>query len=112
MAHDSALSHLSPSLEVRENREFASEVKFLVAEEQSASILAWARGRLAPDPYASGEHGDTYRTTSLYFDTEEFDVLAKAGSFGRSKYRIRRYGEDSQVYLERKLKNHDLVSKR
>src|SRR5688572_16309302 len=104
--------HLSPSLEVRENRELASEIKFLIPTVLGGEIRAWARERLVPDPYAGGEMGDTYRTTSLYFDTAGFDVLHKNGSFGRSKYRIRRYGESEGVFLERKLKNRDMVSKR
>jgi len=112
MTEDLSLQQLSPSLEVRENRQFASEVKFLVPAERSAGILEWARQRLSPDPYAGGEQGDTYRTTSLYLDTKDFDVLSKTGSFGRSKYRIRRYGDARAVFLERKLKTHDLVNKR
>ncbi len=104
--------HLSPSLDTRECREFASEIKFLVAPELGGEIREWARQWLAPDPFAGGEMGDTYRTTSLYFDTANFDVLRRTGSFGRSKYRVRRYGEGGAVFLERKMKTRDLVSKR
>jgi len=104
--------HLSPSLEVRENRELAAEIKFRVPAVLGGEIRSWARQWLAPDPHAGGAAGDTYRTTSIYFDTESFDVLQKTGSFGRSKYRIRRYGDSHGVFLERKLKTHDLVSKR
>jgi hypothetical protein len=103
---------LCPSLDFRESRQFASEIKFLVPCELGDEIRAWARQFLAADPFAGGEMGDTYRTTSLYFDTAAFDVLAKTGSFGRSKYRIRRYGESDGVFLERKMKSRDLVSKR
>jgi|RhiMethySRZTD1v2_1073278.scaffolds.fasta_scaffold398915_2 hypothetical protein len=104
--------HLSPSLDVRESREFASEIKFCVPSELGVEIRGWARQWLAPDPYAGGEMGDTYRTASLYFDTAGFEVLRRAGSFGRSKYRIRRYGDSQGVFLERKLKTRNMVSKR
>src|ERR1051326_6112390 len=104
--------HISPSLDVRENRELAAEIKFLVPSPLGGEIRAWARQWLAPDPHAGGDLGDTYRTTSIYFDTGDFDVLRKTGSFGKSKYRIRRYGENQGVFLERKLKTRDLVSKR
>ena len=105
--------NLSPSLTVRENREFASELKFQVPEVLGEEILNWARGRLSPDPNAvsDGDNGG-YQITSLYFDTEEFDVYHRRGSFGRSKYRIRRYGPSEVVFLERKLKTRGLVSKR
>jgi hypothetical protein len=105
--------NLSPSLDVRESREFASEIKFQVPEFAGEEILEWGRSRLAPDPNASqdGQNG-AYQITSLYFDTEDYDVYHRNGSFGRSKYRIRRYGPGKTVFLERKLKTRGLVSKR
>ena len=57
-----------------------------------------------------GEEG--YQITSLYFDTRQFDVFHRRGSFGRSKYRIRRYGASEVVFLERKLKSRGLLTKR
>src|SRR5437762_9500566 len=103
---------MSPSTELRETREFASEIKFLVSPALAGQIRDWARGRLAPDPNAAGGSGDAYLVTSLYFDTKQFDVFHRRGSFGRSKYRIRRYGASEVAYLERKLKTRGLVSKR
>jgi len=104
---------ISPSLDVRESREFASEIKFQVPEFAGDEILKWARTRLSPDPNAAdGGQDGAYQITSLYFDTEEFDVYHRNGSFGRSKYRIRRYGPSKTVFLERKLKTRGLVSKR
>src|SRR4051812_19287964 len=100
------------STEIRENRAFASEIKFIVPGRAIDGLRAWARGRLRPDPYGGGPFGDTYQTNSLYFDTGRFDVLHRRGSFGRSKYRVRRYGSASEVFLERKLKKSDLVTKR
>src|SRR5881398_2238795 len=100
------------SIDLREYREFASELKFLVSPSTAERIREWARARLVPDPNASGESSDAYRITSLYFDTKHFDVFHRRGSFGRSKYRIRRYGVSGDVFLERKLKTRGLVSKR
>jgi hypothetical protein len=98
---------------VRESREFASEIKFQVPEFASEEILNWARSRLLPDPNANEDgHSGAYQITSLYFDTEGFDVYNRIGSFGRSKYRIRRYGPGEVAFLERKLKTRGLVSKR
>ncbi len=100
------------STEIRENRAFAAEIKFFVAADRVAPLRAWARARLGPDPNGGGLHGDTYETNSLYFDTGGFDVYHRRGSYGRSKYRVRRYGEAAEVFLERKLKTRDLVCKR
>lgn len=103
---------MSPSTESRESREFAREIKFLVTPGTAERIGSWAQRRLAPDPNAGGAGIDSYRICSLYFDTEQFDVFHRRGSFGRSKYRIRRYGDSDRVFLERKLKTRGLLSKR
>ena len=103
---------MSPSIDLRENRELASELKFVVDRPLAEQIRDWARARLSPDPNASAGSGDAYRIASLYFDTRHFDVFHRRGSFGRSKYRIRRYGTNAVAFLERKLKARGLVSKR
>ncbi len=103
---------MSPSINSRENREFASEVKFLVAPALGEQIRGWARTQLSPDPYAGGDAGDGYAITSLYFDTAEFDVFHRRGSYGRSKFRIRRYGRGEVIFLERKLRTRGLLTKR
>jgi len=87
------------------------EVKFLLPRRQGDEVREWARKRLGPDPNSDGE-GDGYRVTSLYFDTENYDVFHRLGSYGRSKHRIRRYGSSDGVFLERKLKTGDVVVKR
>lgn len=96
----------------RETRDAAREVKFLLAADRASLVLDWARARLAPDPHAGGPNGDEYRTTTIYFDTTERSVFHRHGSYGRSKYRIRRYGASDIVYLERKLRTSTLLSKR
>lgn len=83
-------------------------IEFPLAEQ----VQRWARARLAPDPNAGGIGGDAYAITSLYFDTERGDVFHRRGSFGRSKYRIRRYGEGEVAFLERKLRTRGLLCKR
>lgn len=95
-----------------ETREAAREIKFVVTPDEAARVLEWSRSRLAPDPYAGGEAGDEYRTTSLYFDTADFAVYHRRGSYKRSKYRVRRYGGSNMVFLERKLRTAKLLTKR
>lgn len=96
----------------RETRPFASEVKFVVDDATGRGIRDWARTHLDPDPHGGGPFADEYRTTSLYFDTEAGDVFHRRGSFGRAKYRVRRYGDAQAVFLERKLRRPGLLSKR
>jgi hypothetical protein len=96
----------------RETRDGAREIKYLVTPETGAAILEWVRPKLGPDPYAGGASGDEYLTTSLYFDTADFAVYRRRGSYSRSKYRIRRYGSSDVVFLERKLRTAMLLSKR
>lgn len=98
--------------ELREQRPFAAEVKFLVAPDEGDAIREWARNRLTPDPYGSGEGGDRYSTSTLYCETAAQDVFHRRGSYGRSKYRIRRYATSDMVFLERKLRTRDMLSKR
>jgi hypothetical protein len=91
---------------------FTSEIKFVVDAATGGRIRDWARARLAPDPHGAGPFADEYRVSSLYFDTAARDVFHRRGSYGRSKYRIRRYHEEPNVFLERKLRTGSRLSKR
>jgi len=103
---------MSSSAGVRETRQFASEIKFLVPAEIGAGIREWARRHLTSDPHGAGPFGDEYHTTTIYFDSPDYDVLHRRGSFGRSKYRIRRYNGNAEVFLERKLRRPGMLTKR
>jgi hypothetical protein len=98
--------------ESREVRGLAAEVKFLVSPADARRIRDWARATLAPDPFGAGAFADEYRTTSLYFDTAALDVFNRRGSYGRAKYRVRRYGNADRIFLERKLRTSSLLAKR
>ncbi len=102
----------SPSLGSSAGSKFASEVKYVVSPGLAEEIRTWSRQTMLADPNGKGDAGDTYTITSIYLDTEDFDVLQRNGSYGKGKYRIRRYGESPQVFLERKLKTRGLISKR
>ncbi len=97
--------------ETRESRAFVLEMKFLISPACADEIRAWARGHMLPDPHAGGEGGDSYRVTSLYLDTPDLAVYERRGSYARSKYRVRRYGDSGLVFLERKLKTRNRVGK-
>lgn len=90
----------------------AAELKFVVDESLADGIRQWMRAELDADPHGVGAVGDGYQTTTLYFDTEEFDHFFRRRSFARAKFRIRRYNNGSTVFLERKMKVDGRVSKR
>ena len=98
--------------DTRETRASASEIKFLLDEGQAPAIRAWARANLQPDPYGGGPFADAYTTSTLYFDTRQLDVFNRRASFGRAKYRVRRYGEAPSVFFERKLRQPGVLIKR
>ena len=89
----------------------ASEMKFVVDASIADAIAAWAKQHLAADPRA-GEGEDGYRVNSLYLDTLNFDTYRRHPGFRRRKFRLRRYGNESTIWLELKRKRHGLVSKR
>ena len=103
---------MSPSsLTSQETREFAREIKFVLAPITAARVREWARERLIPDPNAAGRCSDTYQVTSLYFDTPAFDVYHRRGQHRHSKFRVRRY-DAGPVFVERKLKVRGRLAKR
>ena len=75
------------------------ERKFLVPEGDAARLLSAVRPLLAPDPLA-GPTGE-YDVASLYLDTP--DLAAYQRELG-GKWRLRRYGEASEVFAEFKAK--------
>jgi hypothetical protein len=90
----------------------AYELKFLIHEKMAGEVLTWARRHMASDPHVEASLGDAYRVSSLYLDTPTMDVFCHRGSAARSKFRLRRYGDESAIYLERKRKRRDCVEKR
>ena len=97
---------------IREVRPHACELKFVVEPDVAVKIRLWARTHLDPDANGLGPFGDEYQTTSVYYDTAAYDVFHRRGSFGRSKYRIRRYGDEQTVFLERKMRQPAVLAKR
>ena len=103
---------MSTSLDSRETRDWAREVKFLIDSSLGPQVLGWMRANLSADEHGDGEFGDEYKTTSLYFETTKFDVYHRHASYGRSKFRIRRYGLLDFIFLERKFRTDRLLAKR
>lgn len=98
---------LSPSLD--ESTRVSFELKFLVDAAQAAGVLEWARATLKPDPFADSD--GHYATRTLYLDTPELNVYNRQPGYKVAKYRIRRYGEDECLALERKRRRGNKVRK-
>jgi len=99
---------VSPSLASDAGGGDAYEVKYRLTAHEAERVQAWACGRLTPDPHGAG---GVYRTTSLYLDTPVLDIYHKTRGYRRSKYRLRRYGSEEWVHLERKIRRGDRVRK-
>lgn len=99
-------------METRETRDFAREIKFKTTLDRWPDIVRWSRANLGPDGHGAGEYADEYQTSSLYFETPKFDVYRRSGSYGRSKFRIRRYGGAPVMFLERKFRTERMLVKR
>lgn len=90
----------------------AFEMKFLLDEPLARAVEAHVRDRLPLDPHGDPALGGAYRTTTLYLDTEHLDVFRRAAKFKRRKYRLRRYGDEPRIFLERKKRSEDRVRKK
>lgn len=104
---------LSPALVVGDDVTSAPayELKFLLDEPTARKVLESARAHLRPDPH--GEAGDgAYVVTTLYLDTPDFDVFHRSEALRGAKYRLRRYGRETQVWLEKKIRRKGQVRKR
>lgn len=87
------------------------EVKYRLSAEQYKAVLGALRGRLAPDAYGSA------LVKSVYFDTEERDMIARSleKPLYKEKLRVRSYGtpcETDPVFVEIKKKYDGVVYKR
>lgn len=102
---------LSPSIDRGDGATEATayELKFLVPEETAARVRAFGAANLLPDPYADADGG--YLTTTLYLDTADWAILRRAEGVRGRKHRVRRYGAESVVHLERKTRRGDRVRK-
>lgn len=104
---------LSPSIQrVVGEKIGAFELKFLVTETVAQAVERWAAASMQADAFADASRGGAYQTTTLYLDTASRDVFHRAPGHRGRKFRLRRYGMDGQIHLERKTRRGDRVKKR
>lgn len=90
----------------------AFEMKFLLDEVQAREVEARLRACLELDPHADPALGNGYQIASLYCDTPRLDVFRRVGRYGGFKLRLRQYGGDQNLFLERKARRGNRVRKR
>jgi hypothetical protein len=83
-----------------------------VTEALACEIQEWGLKHLEIDPYADRLRNCSYQTTTVYLDSPQFDMFHRAPGFRGRKYRLRRYGAEQDVSLERKVRRKDRVKKR
>lgn len=91
--------------------EGVGERKFLLSSPEADQVRHWALQHLLPDPHGEDPDG-AYRVQSLYLDSREMASYHRAPSEPVARFRLRRYGEERIVHLERKLRRESHVHKR
>jgi len=87
------------------------ELKYRLASSLSGEVRHWAREHLGIDHHCPDADIDSYDVNTLYFDTPRYDLFHRSGLVGRTKHRIRRYGNEPTLWLESKRKKKDVVRK-
>lgn len=82
------------------------EWKVLLSAEQAERVRRQARALLAQDPYALRAADGGYPVASVYL------APADGPRAGTPRWRVRRYGDDRQLWLERKQSRNGRVEKR
>jgi SPX domain protein involved in polyphosphate accumulation len=109
---DTRPHHESPSLASPHPQAPAYELKYALPELAAAELEKSFSSWLSLDPHADPHHDHSYRIATVYTDTPQFDVFHRAGSYRRTKFRVRRYGNGESTFLERKSKRGRQVKKR
>jgi hypothetical protein len=112
--HGESPHHLavSPSLRPRTRGELpAFEMKYLLDESNARRVEERLAPLMSPDPHSDPDLQNAYRIGTIYCDTPGFDVFHRVGSHRHRKYRVRQYGNESCVFLERKTKRGNRVRK-
>jgi SPX domain protein involved in polyphosphate accumulation len=87
------------------------ELKYVLDAKLSSDVRAWAREHLGVDSHCNASLDDSYDVTTLYLDTPELDLFHRTGTIGSTKHRVRRYGDETILWIETKSKKKNVVQK-
>ncbi|QDT56052.1 VTC domain protein [Caulifigura coniformis] len=104
--------HASPSPRPADHASPPSyELKYVLNEIDAVAVEQELSAWMTIDPHADPTLDRSYRISTVYADTPRFDVFHRATGHRRTKLRLRRYGDSSTIFLERKTKRGRQVSK-
>ncbi len=89
----------------------AHELKCVISEEVARQLEQLLGAVMQLDPYAVGTENGHYTITTLSTDTPEWSCFHRVSGYAKRKYRVRRYGAESIMYLERKSRRGNRVCK-
>ena len=101
----------SPALASCSSIANAFELKCVLSEQTASRLVEFLGDSLQVDPFASSSPHGQYRITTLSTDTSELSCFHRVAGYARRKYRVRRYGNEEIVYLERKTRRGSRVQK-
>ncbi len=101
----------SPALASCSSVANAFELKCVLSEQTATRLVEFLGDSLQVDPFASSAPQGRYHITTLSTDTSELNCFHRVAGYARRKYRIRRYGNEEIVYLERKTRRGSRVQK-
>lgn len=104
-------AHLSPTFFRDGESPTSREVKCVAPIAAFDDIAAWLSDRLSVDPHGDKDRGGDYTIHTTCLDTPALDIFHGDGDDACTKHRLRRYGEEPWVHLERKVKSEGWVTK-
>lgn len=108
-----AAQYVSPALAQSRSQDAAAyEVKCLISGALAEDLERHLGSLMVVDPFAAKEPNGQYRITTLSTDTAARDCFYRTPGYAKRKYRLRRYGSESRVYLEQKTRRGYRVNKR
>jgi len=87
------------------------ELKFFLDPPTAAAVRDWATDRMAPDEFCDPAIPSGYHVTTLYLDTPDWDIYHRRSDVIDGKHRVRRYGVEPVLWLEKKRKSRNVVRK-
>ena len=87
------------------------EIKFLLDEVGAQRVRDWAMAHLTLDVHTTNIEAGTYKIKTLYLDDERKSVYWRRGRYRHDKLRLRGYGNESVIFLERKSRWRNKVEK-
>ena len=89
----------------------AFELKCLIEPAMMRQLETFLASSLTLDPFSQTSFDGHYPMTTVSTDTETWSVFHREPGFASRKFRLRRYGDEPRVYLERKSRRGSRVRK-